>query len=73
MTAAIYTILSTLIHNDMMTEKDKMLLGMARKMDWEQAAEMELERQAETSEGMYAIHSAIMRNYHREEWKAGMI
>lgn len=52
-----------------MTEKDKELVEKARHQCWEDIDE----DAAETEEGRAALHSIIMRKYHYDEYKAGML
>lgn len=52
-----------------MTEHDKALVEKARGMCWEDINEED----AETEEGRAELHRIIMRKYHYDEWKAGML
>lgn len=54
-----------------MTEKDRELLRFAETHRWDECDG--LEDMAETPEGRYAIHSAVLGDYHREECRAGLL
>lgn len=58
-----------------MTENDKSLVAEARQMmhthDWAEVAE--LEEKAETKTARKKIHSIVVRLYHKEEARCGML
>lgn len=51
------------------TQKDKEAIARAQASCWEDIDE----DWAETEAGRYEIHSIIMRKYHRDEYRAGIL
>ena len=51
------------------TQKDKEAIEKAKAARWEDIDE----DWAETDAGRYELHDIIMRKYHRDEYRAGML
>ena len=51
------------------TQKDKEAIAKAKSSCWEEIDE----NWAETEAGRYEIHSILMRKYHYDEYRAGML